>query len=417
MSKIFPIKSNTACVLKWAWSTVFLYTKTTSSCHRVNQDSITVDTFETFHNTPRKVSHREMMRRGEWPGEGCQYCKKIEDAGGTSDRMFQLESMTHRIPEELLINPEANVVNPTLLEVYFSNLCNMACLYCGSYFSTVWEAENKKYGDFIYKSVKLENRVETSESEYQQLVDKLFLWLEKNYKSLQIFQVLGGEPFYQIEELNRCIDFFDAHPNPSMSFSLISNLKVAPKRFQEVIDRLIKLKEESKIESVNITGSLDSWGPEAEYVRYGLDLTEFSTNLEYMLDKPIVVCLNSAINSLGIKTMPMFVEKINYWNSFRKPHDHIYWTFMTVQPPEVLRPDIFPEDFFAEDFEKIISLFPENTTYQKQSKDHMIGIAKQIASRPKDIEKIDTLKIYLDEIDRRRNTNWKELFPWLRQEF
>ena len=417
MSKIFPIKSDTACVLKWAWSTVFLYTKNTSSCHRVNQDSLTVDTFETFHNTPRKVSHRELMRRGEWPGEGCEYCRDIENAGGTSDRMFQLESMTHKIPEELLTNPDANIVNPTLLEVYFSNLCNMACLYCGSYFSTVWEAENKKYGDFVYKSIKLENRVETSQSEYQQLVDQLFLWLEKNYKSLQIFQILGGEPFYQVEELNRCIDFFEANPNPTMSFSLISNLKVAPKRFQEVIDRLLKLKEESKIESVNITGSLDSWGREAEYVRYGLDLNEFATNLEYMLDKPIVVCLNSAINSLGIKSMPMFVEKINYWNSLRPKHNPIYWTFMTVQPPEVLRPDIFPENFFAEDFQTIISLFPEDTEYQRQSKDHMIGIAKQIAATPKDIEKIETLKIYLNEIDRRRNTNWKELFPWLLQKF
>lgn len=413
MNKIFPIKSDTACILKWSWSTVFLHTKTTSSCHRVNQDPLTVSTFDSFHNTPRKIKHREMMRQGVWPGEGCEYCKNIEDVGGTSDRMFQLENMTHKVPEELYIDPNTDVVNPTLLEVYFSNLCNMACLYCGSYFSSVWEAENKKYGEFIHKTIRLQNTVTTTKIEYQRLLDKLFQWLEKNYQSLQVFQVLGGEPFYQIDELNRCLDFFDTHPNPNMAFSMVSNLKVAPARFKEIIDRLLKLKEESKISSLNITGSIDSWGKPAEYVRYGLDLDEFASNIEYMLDKPIIVCLNSAINSLEIKTMPALIEKINYWNSFRSNYEQIYYNFMTVQPHHTLRPDIFSEDFFAKDFENIISLFPENNDYQRLSKDHMIGIAKQIASTPRVEEKIETLKIYLDEIDRRRNTNWKELFPWL----
>ena len=57
---------------------------------------------------------------------------------------------------------------------------------------------------------------------------------------------------------------------------------------------------------------------------------------------------------------------------------------------------------------------PTDSEFQTQSREHMIGIAKQIAANgSKDHEQIDTLKIYLDEMDRRRNTNWKELFPWL----
>ena len=86
---------------------------------------------------------------------------------------------------------------------------------------------------------------------------------------------------------------------------------------------------------------------------------------------------------------------------------------MTVQPHIPLCPEIFPEDFFKEDFDKIINLMPTDSEFQIQSKEHMIGISKQIASLPKNQEKIDTLKIYLDEIDRRRNKNWREFFPWL----
>ena len=80
--QIFPIHSDTACLLKWAWSTVYLGQGTSSSCHRTDQAAIPVDDFASFHNLPNKIRAREMMRRGEWPQEGCQYCEKIEAAGG-----------------------------------------------------------------------------------------------------------------------------------------------------------------------------------------------------------------------------------------------------------------------------------------------------------------------------------------------
>jgi hypothetical protein len=87
--KKFPIRTETSCMLKWAWSTVFLNLGTTSSCHRCEHDTITLETFDTFHNTTRKIQSRELMRQGIWPKSGCQYCEKIENAGGISDRLYQ----------------------------------------------------------------------------------------------------------------------------------------------------------------------------------------------------------------------------------------------------------------------------------------------------------------------------------------
>ena len=45
------------------------------------------------------------------------------------------------------INPETHVT-PRLLEVYFSNLCNMSCTYCSAKFSSVIQHENEKFGEF-----------------------------------------------------------------------------------------------------------------------------------------------------------------------------------------------------------------------------------------------------------------------------
>jgi hypothetical protein len=47
----------------------------------------------------------------------------------------------------------------------------------------------------------------------------------------------------------------------------------------------------------------------------------------------------------------------------------------------------------------------------------MIGIAKQINNATVDHEMIGYLREYLDIIDSRRNTNWKQTFPWLEDQF
>ena len=58
------------------------------------------------------------MLRGEWPGNGCEHCKHIEEAGGESDRTKHLEMEGTTAPPELDNDPEAVEVTPRILEVY-----------------------------------------------------------------------------------------------------------------------------------------------------------------------------------------------------------------------------------------------------------------------------------------------------------
>ena len=189
-----------------------------------------------------------------------------------------------------------------------------------------------------------------------------------------------------------------------------------------MIDRLLKLKSEKKLKAVQISGSLDTWGPEAEYIRWGLNLNEFETNMRYLLDKDITICINAAINALSIKSMPQYIRKIGEWNKIRlnhwnnDPYRKIVQSFMTINYPLYLKPDIFDETLFTEDFKEILALmhpFENDSDYVKQSYEHLIGIEKQIRLNPKNSGLISDLKVFLDEMDRRRGTNWRTLFPWL----
>ena len=74
---------------------------------------------------------------------------------------------------------------------------------------------------------------------------------------------------------------------------------------------------------------------------------------------------------------------------------------------------IFGMDEFSDDLDCVLSLMPRNTAEEKMNYDYMSGIAGKIVKSKLDPEEITKLLTYLDEKDRRRNTNWEVLFPWL----
>jgi len=416
MKKIFPIQSKTSCLLKWAWSTVYLGQGTSSSCHRTDQAIIPPDNFESFHNLPNKIQARQLMLQGQWPQGGCEYCEKIETAGGLSDRQYQLDENndTDRIPVELFSDPTAVEVVPTILEVYFNNTCNMACLYCGDNFSSKWEEENRRFGIFEHGVVKFGYHSEPNPN-YSRMLKDFWRYLDEKdrYKHLRYYQILGGEPFFQ-PEFDTSIEFWETHPNPDLTFNIITNLKVPPQKFQSYIDRFGNMVKAGHLKRLQITGSLDAWGPQEEYVRWGLNLSEWTANFEYLLDKPwVVMCVNAAITSLTIKTLPELIQKINYWNTQRPEDNLINFSFMSVMTPPQMVPDIFGPGVFEQDFEHILALMPDTNAKQLSAKEHMKGIMTQIASKQRDDDKINDLRVYLTEIDRRRGTDWTKLFPWL----
>lgn len=409
----FPFNKTPGCRQKWAWSTIYLSKSSTASCHRVDHDKLTLENFSDFHNLPRKLNDRKLMAEGTWPGGGCEYCKDIEDADGFSDRQMHLtDEYENLTPHELLTDPTALKVNPTVLEVYFNNTCNLKCVYCGPWFSSKIEDEYKKHGT-VFNTGRSNWDQWSMNKDYDQMVQALWLWLEKNHQDLRSFHILGGEPFMQ-KEFDDCLDFFDSHPNPNMEFVIITNLSVGDKKMDHYIDRFKALIAKRKLKALQITASLDCWGPQQEYVRSGLNLKQWERNFEKLLKlKWIRLQVNHAICGLSVKTMPELLQKMQQWSSIRP----IFNNFMTVQDPSYMNPTIFGGGVFEKDFELIESLMMNNTEHAKSAKLYMNGIRKQIAYSKPNVQEIRNLKYFLETIDTRRKTDYKTLFPWLVEEF
>ena len=409
LSKKFPIKTATACQLKWNWSTVYLPMETTASCHRTNLHKFDTKTFN-FHNTPTKVNDRKRMLEGQWPEVGCDYCKDIEASGGQSDRITNLDFPGMHAPRELEDNPNAVNVTPRILEVYFDNTCNLKCLYCGPHFSSLWAGDISQHGEFRQDGVKIAQFVKSSNIDQNK--QKLFDWLKNNAQHLTSFNVLGGEPLYQ-DELDQCLDLFEQFPAPELTFQFFTNLNTKLSHLQRVINRVKDLIDKKCIRELEITASLDCWGAEQEYVRYPLKLDVWEKNFEFLVNQPwIRLIVSSTITPLTIKTLPDLLEKLNTWRQLRP----IYHYQNSVNNVEYMYIDIFGDAFRA-DFDKAISLKPEGTPEEIQSKRYLEGIAQQASKQLPKVEEIKNLYIYLNEIDRRRGTSWPTTFPWLVNEF
>jgi organic radical activating enzyme len=411
MKKFFPIKTATACQLKWNWSTIRLLNGATSSCHRVDSDLITVDTFDTFHNTPKKLEDRRAMLAGQWPTGGCEYCQQIESAGGSSDRMFHL-AIPNMSPPELDTNLEAVSVTPRIVEIYFDNVCNMSCIYCWDGFSSKIQQENSTHGRFEKGGVVLDNTAKYV-PDLAALTDKFWQWMEHHSAEIQSLNVLGGEPFYQ-KQLDQCLQFLSTHYNPELKFNVISNLMVPSERFRNYIDQIHQLVVDGRIARFDLTASIDCFGKEQEYVRYGLDLQQWKENFEYLVGQDwITLNINQTLSGLTIKTTP---DLLKYINIFRTNREIGHYFSTTVDTHECLHPEIFGPTFFDDAFLEIFENMPDDTWQQKEARKYMLGIQSQLKSKPRNQQKVDQLGILLTEIDRRRNLDWKITFPWLIKE-
>lgn len=359
------------------------------------------------------------MLEGKWPINACEYCRNHEQDGGDSDRMNQIRQQTDTElnPPELSANPLAVEVTPTMLEVYFRNTCNMSCVYCGPHLSSKWEQEIKKFGpmeqikhhrDDVYNLDNI-NHNPKYEQHKKQFWD--YLKQKDRYKVIRYFMFLGGEPMV-IPELDESLDFWQNNPNNKLTFQITTNLKATPRRFDDLVLRIHDMLDSGAVYRFKIVASIDCLGPQQEYARHGMNLGNFFENFERLNSIPgVQMGVNSAITALTIHTMPDLLRKIEKWNSTRSKNDRIIYSFNVDNGKT--DPTIFGSGVFDEHLDEVSRLLPQKTLREISAKKHFDSLSKHICRSKKQPERIENFKNYLSELDKRRNTDWKTLFPWL----
>jgi hypothetical protein len=247
----------------------------------------------------------------------------------------------------------------------------------------------------------------------KQYIEKFFDWMDNHAHSLRRLHLLGGEPLYQ-KEFYRCLDFFDQRPNKHLEFNVITNLMIDSDKFSSLLLKIKNMVSRRAIKRFDITVSLDCWGNEQEYARWGLKLDTIEKNINLILQQPwIYLNINSTLSPLTIRKFTYLIKKVNDWKKISKVHHH----FQTVFVPMYHNPDMFGPTFWKEDFENALKLMPHSNWQENQAYQYLTGINQQIQNSCKDSKLIVQLVTHLDELDRRRGTNWRSLFPYIEEEY
>ena len=97
------------------------------------------------------------------------------------------------------------------------------------------------------------------------------------------------------------------------------------------------------MDRIQVVGSLDCWGPQAEYIRNGLKLDLWEKNFEWMVyNTDFINNVNSAFSLMTAKTKPELAQRINHWSKTKQ----VYWSMMKCALPEnATRPYLYPGIF------------------------------------------------------------------------
>jgi organic radical activating enzyme len=173
-----------------------------------------------------------------------------------------------RVPSALNGRNLLSEDNLNFFEIYLSRACDLACVYCNPNYSTTWQKE-------------LGESLDDASKEYQtKMVSALIDYLKnKDWSKIGsrvVFNLLGGEPTYNVTILDTVKQIMAATPHDKISFNLITNLNTKP----VLLDKWISLISTSLDVEWKISISVDDINDRCEAIRYGLDFNTLINNLE-----------------------------------------------------------------------------------------------------------------------------------------
>lgn len=456
LDKISP----SMCAAKWTQVTLHLGTGMTQSCHHPASHKIPLVELKrspsALHNTDFKKEQRKKMLEGERPSE-CDYCWRVEDAQSDSvtysDRITKSsEDWSFSQIDKISTLPWDIDYYPSYVEVDFDTTCNFKCLYCSPSFSTTWMQEIKSHGPIVLPGdywhhnldwMKDNDIMPIPAREENPYINAFWEWWPDAVKHMKVFRITGGEPLLS-KNTFRVLDFLIANPQPQIEFNINSNLGVPDEVISIFVNKMAEIQRKGCVKSFKLYTSNEAAGKQAEYIRFGLNYDKWTENCHKILGEipNSQLTIMAAFNFLSIpsfskfasdvivmkekyaeihtwphrvaldtpyvrwpeflapwildsETMTIFEEAINYMKEFRQAGPNYY----DAATNQLLLTKVGFSDFEINRIERLFYVVREES--QNISEEKLSFLRDQFVS-------------YVDECDKRRNTNFVETFPELK---
>ena len=432
------------CLAKWTQVTLHLQMGQTHSCHHPSPHFIPLDELNNnpsaLHNTQFKKEQRKLMLEGGKPKE-CGYCWNIEDSSNAfSDRTYKSSEPWSKpfLNEIKNLNWDENY-NPKYVEVSFSNHCNYKCSYCGPSYSSQWMQEILQHGKYPTSNdfgnlewLKAENKMPIPHNEYNPYVESFWKWWPELYRDLHTFRITGGEPLLS-KDTFKVLDYIIENPNPNknLNLSLNTNLGAPDKLFNDFLNKIKRIIDEGRVNEVILFTSVDSWGKQAEYIRNGMNFNLVWDRINILLKEipSLTIIIMSTYNALSIPNYKELIKNVyklkeEYHNPYRYYGSSIILDSSYLRYPEYQTVKIVDDYWIKEvkeqaqlmDFYEQVRVGMDGFGFtdieiNKLNRIHDWMLVKEDEEWLKTNKK--DFKIFVDEHDRRRGTNFVKTFPEL----
>jgi hypothetical protein len=432
MNEISP----TFCMAKWHHTTIYLQTGETHSCyhpapHKIPLQEIQIDPSALHNTTEKKLERLEMLNGGK--PKGCNYCWNIEKLGDDyiSDRKERNATIyTDQRFVQIKNGDWDQNINPQYIEISFGNECNFKCGYCHPKHSSSYYKEIKDYGP--YTMVKNHRNdidwFKIHEEETNPYVDAWWRWWPEVRKTLTILRITGGEPLLQ-QSTWRLLDDLEVNPLPNLELNINSNFGVKSILIDRLIEKVNNLVNAGCIKNFKIFTSIDTWGAPAEYIRTGLDLDVWESNLDrYLTKTKLPVTFMITFNILTVTNFQTLLAKILQWREKYNSIDQDKPQRVRFDTPFLKEPlqydmNLLPKDEFMPYMQSHLDFILANLDDKNPSKfsnleyEKFLRVVKYMESAIYTPEKLQEGRRdffnWFTEYDRRRGTNFKVTFPQL----
>ena len=346
------------CLAKWKQVSLHLPTGLNNSCYHPPLHPIPAELLEdnpsALHNTPHKKEQRKIMLRQERPAE-CSYCWNMEDNNKLSDRHYRSGEPWAAKDFDVVVNSTGEEdVLPSYVEVNFNHACNLKCSYCSPQFSSSWADEVEKLGGFPTSRVHNDpshfvgrNRP-IPVKEHNPYVDAFWSWWPDLYPELEHFRMTGGEPLLD-KNTYRVFDYVLANPSPKLHLNVTSNFSVDERSWQKYLGYVKQLCEGKRIEHFMQYVSLDSFGPQSEYIRHGLDfdllwdrVNQFLTEIPGRNSITFIVTMNN----LSVTGLPhLFAGILGLRKIYSTTYQRIWFDTPVLRQPAWQSLQLLPESY------------------------------------------------------------------------
>ena len=198
-----------------------------------------------FINNPNFKQFRLQLARGEWPA-GCHMCAEVEKENSSTSMRFDYkydEAYYHYATGEI------DFESIKIIELRFSNSCNMACLHCSQVYSSGWMSKLKHYkptkqdhelhldqitGIMHRRDPSEDFSIELSIADIKNIVEDL----NKNFPNIERIEFAGGEVLHQ-KQFFPCLELLAQHPNSKnifVSFHSNFNANFDPNELSQLLE-------------------------------------------------------------------------------------------------------------------------------------------------------------------------------------